>query len=40
MRTHNRESQASMTPDKSLKFLREGNSRFINNLKANRNLLA
>ena len=40
MRTHNRESQASMTPDKSLKFLREGNSRFINNLKTNRNLLA
>lgn len=29
-----------MTPDKSLKFLREGNARFINNLKANRNLLA
>jgi carbonic anhydrase len=28
-----------MTPDKSLQFLKEGNQRFQNNLKANRNLL-
>ena len=28
-----------MTPRKALKFLEEGNNRFINNLKANRNLL-
>jgi carbonic anhydrase len=28
-----------MTPEKALQFLREGNQRFVNNLKANRNLL-
>ncbi len=28
-----------MTPDRALQFLREGNGRFINNLKTNRNLL-
>jgi len=28
-----------MTPEKALQFLREGNERFQNNLKANRNLL-
>jgi carbonic anhydrase len=28
-----------MTPEKSLRFLKEGNQRFQNNLKANRNLL-
>ena len=39
MKTHNKETQAQMTPRKALKFLQEGNSRFINNLKANRNLL-
>jgi carbonic anhydrase len=39
MRTHTKESQASMTPEKALQFLREGNQRFVNNLKANRNLL-
>lgn len=39
MKTHNKETQAQMTPRKALKFLQEGNTRFINNLKANRNLL-
>ena len=39
MRTHTTESQASMTPEKALQFSREGNQRFVNNLKANRNLL-
>lgn len=39
MKAHNKETQAQMTPRKALDFLKEGNSRFINNLKANRNLL-
>ncbi|AJR02969.1 carbonic anhydrase family protein [Siansivirga zeaxanthinifaciens] len=39
MKAHTRESQATMTPQKSLQFLKEGNIRFQNNLKANRNLL-
>jgi carbonic anhydrase len=39
MKAHTRETQATITPQKSLKFLKEGNLRFQNNLKANRNLL-
>ncbi len=39
MKAHNKETQSQMTPRKALQFLQEGNSRFINNLKANRNLL-
>lgn len=39
MRTHTKETQASLTPQKALNFLKEGNVRFQNNLKANRNLL-
>jgi carbonic anhydrase len=39
MRAHTRETQASMTPQKALEFLREGNARFVNNLQAHRNLL-
>jgi carbonic anhydrase len=39
MKTHTKETQASMTPDKSLHYLKEGNIRFQNNLKANRDLL-
>lgn len=39
MKAHTRESQATMTPLKSLQYLKEGNQRFQNNLKANRNLL-
>lgn len=39
MKAHTKETQASMTPDKALQFLKEGNKRFQNNLKANRNLL-
>ena len=39
MKAHTRETQATMTPEKSLQFLKEGNVRFQNNLKANRNLL-
>lgn len=39
MKTHTKETQATMTPAKALQFLKEGNQRFQNNLKANRNLL-
>jgi carbonic anhydrase len=39
MRAHTKESQDTMTPDKAQQFLVEGNERFLNNLKANRNLL-
>lgn len=39
MKAHTRESQSTMTPQKSLQYLKEGNERFQNNLKANRNLL-
>jgi carbonic anhydrase len=39
MKAHTRETQATMTPQKALEFLKEGNVRFQNNLKANRNLL-
>jgi carbonic anhydrase len=39
MKAHTRETQTTMTPKKSLQYLKEGNLRFQNNLKANRNLL-
>ncbi len=39
MKAHTKETQATMTPQKSLQYLKEGNKRFQNNLKANRNLL-
>ncbi|MFQ3237754.1 MAG: carbonic anhydrase [Olleya marilimosa] len=39
MKAHTRETQATMTPQKAIDFLKEGNQRFQNNLKANRNLL-
>ncbi|WP_349664510.1 carbonic anhydrase [Cellulophaga lytica] len=39
MKAHTKETQATMTPEKSLQFLKEGNQRFQNNLKAHRNLL-
>jgi carbonic anhydrase len=39
MKAHTKETQSTMTPDKSLQYLKEGNQRFQNNLKANRNLL-
>ena len=39
MKAHTRETQSTMTPKKSLEFLKEGNQRFQQNLKANRNLL-
>jgi carbonic anhydrase len=39
MKTLNKELQASITPRKALEILKEGNKRFISNLKAHRNLL-
>lgn len=39
MKTLNKELQSSITPRKALDLLKEGNNRFINNLKAHRNLL-
>src|SRR5688572_5845623 len=39
MRTQSKETQSSLTPDLAIKILKEGNERFVKNLKANRNLL-
>jgi carbonic anhydrase len=39
MKTLTKELQAAITPDMALNLLKEGNRRFMNNLKANRNLL-
>lgn len=39
MRTHTRETQNGVSPDQALQYLKEGNERFMQNLKANRNLL-
>ena len=39
MRTHTKKTQEDLTPILQLKFLRKGNERFINNIKAHGNLL-
>ncbi len=39
MKTLTKEMQAAMTPAMALELLKEGNQRFVNNLKVNRNLL-
>lgn len=39
MRTLTKEMQTKLTPDAALELLKEGNKRFVNNLKVNRNLL-
>ena len=39
MKAHTSETQATITPEKALEFLKEGNKRFVGNLKINRNLL-
>jgi carbonic anhydrase len=39
MKTLTKEMQAAITPSKALDLLKEGNKRFISNLKVNRNLL-
>ena len=40
MKAHTLETQATITPEKALEILKEGNERFVQNLKANRDLLA
>ena len=39
MKTLTKERQAAITPEMALELLKEGNKRFVNNLKVNRNLL-
>jgi carbonic anhydrase len=39
MRTQTKETQEHLTPQRALEILMEGNKRFVNNLKANRDLL-
>ena len=39
MSAHSRQTQSTITPERALQYLREGNYRFLNNLKSNRNLL-
>ena len=39
MKTHTSETQATITPLRALEILKEGNERFVNNLRINRNLL-
>ncbi|KAF0814503.1 Carbonic anhydrase 2 [Andreprevotia sp. IGB-42] len=39
MKTHTLETQATVTPALALRFLKEGNARFVNNLRASRDLL-
>lgn len=39
MKAHTKETQATMTPASSIQALKDGNARFLNNQKADRNLL-
>lgn len=39
MRTLTKEMQTQLTPQKAIELLKDGNQRFVNNLKVNRNLL-
>ena len=39
MRTQSKETQTNLTPELAIQILKDGNDRFIKNLKANRNLL-
>jgi len=39
MRTQTKETQSHLTPTNALEILINGNKRFVNNLKANRDLL-
>ncbi len=39
MKAHTSETQASITPTRALEILKEGNARFVSNLRADRNLL-
>lgn len=39
MRTHTKATQDSLTPQLAIEILKEGNARFVNNIRAHRNLL-
>jgi len=39
MKSHTKETQKDLTPQHALDILKEGNARFVNNIKAHRNLL-
>ena len=39
MRSHTKKTQDSLTPELALEILKAGNKRFVNNIKAHRNLL-
>lgn len=39
MRVHTKDSQGNLTPELAIEILKEGNKRFVNNIKAHRNLL-
>lgn len=39
MKAHDRKSQSEMTPELALSYLKEGNQRFVDNLRAHRDLL-
>lgn len=39
MKTQSKETQDNLTPEQAFNILKDGNRRFVNNLKANRNLL-
>jgi len=39
MRSHTKETQDGLTPELAINILKEGNERFMNNIKAHRNLL-
>jgi carbonic anhydrase len=39
MKAHTHDTQAPITPARALQLLKEGNARFVNNLRVNRNLL-
>jgi len=39
MRTLDKQAQQALTPASALEILQHGNDRFVNNLKANRDLL-
>ena len=40
MKAHTLETQATITPERAFEILKQGNDRFVQNLKANRDLLA
>ncbi len=39
MRTHTKDTQGGLTPDLALEILKDGNKRFVNNIKTHRDLL-